>query len=251
MICKSQVRAVDSPRNAASAGQGSEVHLLGEVVGVGPVAEAGAHPPHLRLSTADEGRRRHPIAGSGGEGQLRELVHWSPVHSSLVHSSSLAAGNQAAQSGDLLGMRCDTLREALSARLDGEDPGLDDTAIDGHLGTCGACSAWSDELTTLHRMVRVREAEPVPDLSGPILGIPAARPTRRAARRDAISPARWALFVVALTQLVLAAPALLLGEDVGATVHVAPRARFLRRRAGDRPAGGGVATRAARGDCSR
>ena len=36
-----------------------------------------------------------------------------------------------------------------------------------------------------------------------------------------ISPARWALFVVALTQLVLAAPALLLGEDAGATVHVA------------------------------
>jgi predicted anti-sigma-YlaC factor YlaD len=117
-------------------------------------------------------------------------------------------------------MRCDTLREALSARLDGEDPGLDDTAIDAHLGTCGACSAWSDELATLHRMVRVREAEPVPDLSDQILGIPAA-PSRRAARREAISPARWALFVVALTQLVLAAPALVLGEDVGATVHVA------------------------------
>ena len=47
------------------------------------------------------------------------------------------------------------------------------------------------------------------------------RPPVGAPRREVISPARWALFVVALTQLVLAAPALLLGEDTGATVHVA------------------------------
>ena len=117
-------------------------------------------------------------------------------------------------------MRCDTIREALSARLDGELPGLDDDTIDGHLRACEACSTWSEELTTLHRMVRVREAEPVPDLSAAILGIPSA-PSPRPARREAISTARWALFVVALTQLVLAAPALLLGEDAGAPVHVA------------------------------
>ena len=119
-------------------------------------------------------------------------------------------------------MRCDTLREALSARLDGEDPGLDDTAIDGHLGTCGACSAWSDELTTLHRMVACPRGRGDPGPERPDPRHPGRRSVPpRAARREAISPARWALFVVALTQLVLAAPALLLGEDVGATVHVA------------------------------
>ena len=33
-------------------------------------------------------------------------------------------------------MRCGTIREALSARLDGEDPGLPDDDIDAHLGGC-------------------------------------------------------------------------------------------------------------------
>jgi len=117
-------------------------------------------------------------------------------------------------------MRCDTIREAISARLDGEAPGLEESAIDAHLAGCSACVAWSEELATLHRMVRVREAEAVPDLTGSILGSH-ARPGRRTWRSEVISPARWALFVVALTQLVLAAPALLLGEDTGATVHVA------------------------------
>jgi predicted anti-sigma-YlaC factor YlaD len=117
-------------------------------------------------------------------------------------------------------MRCDRFREALSARLDGEAPGIDEATIDQHLGSCDACSSWSDELTTLHRMVRVREAEMVPDLSAAILGT-APAPVRRSPLAEVISPARWALFVVALTQLVLAAPALLLGEDTGATVHVA------------------------------
>jgi len=117
-------------------------------------------------------------------------------------------------------MRCDTIREALSARLDGEAAGLDDDIIDAHLATCRACVAWSDELATLHRMVRVREAEAVPDLSATILGTPRVA-VHHSPPRQEISPARWALFVVALTQLVLAAPALLLGEDAGATVHVA------------------------------
>jgi len=117
-------------------------------------------------------------------------------------------------------MRCDTIREAISARLDGEAAGLEDDTIDAHLAGCAACVAWSDELSALHRMVRVREAEPVPDLTGEILGSQPT-PVRRAWRSEVISPARWALFVVALTQLVLAAPALLLGEDSGATVHVA------------------------------
>ncbi len=119
-------------------------------------------------------------------------------------------------------MRCDTIREALSAHLDGEGAGLDEDAIDHHVRTCRACTAWSEELGALHRMVRVREAEQVPDLTAAILD---AAPDRRRARRsplaEVVSPARWALLVVALTQLVLAAPALLLGEDTGASVHVA------------------------------
>lgn len=121
-------------------------------------------------------------------------------------------------------MRCDTAREALSARLDGEHPGLEAGVLDLHLGTCSACQGWVEELSALHRMVRVREAEPVPDLTAAILAAtpaPATRPSATRWRAEPVSGARWALFAVALTQLVLAGPALLLGEGPGATVHVA------------------------------
>lgn len=141
----------------------------------------------------------------------------------------MVVGNQTGKSDDHHRMECDDVREALSARLDGEPTGHPDEAVDGHLQGCGACTAWSDELVTLHRMVRIREAEAVPDLSAAIVDAyaPAAGDRRRAAARrrrpalgEAVSGARWALFVVALTQLVLAGPALL-GDDPGATVHVA------------------------------
>jgi predicted anti-sigma-YlaC factor YlaD len=118
-------------------------------------------------------------------------------------------------------MECTPIREALSARLDGEAEGIPDHAVDRHLVTCPGCRAWSEEVATLHRMVRVREAEPVPDLSAAIVDAhqPAAT-RRRSLLGQAISGPRWALFVVALTQLVMAGPALF-GDDPGATVHVA------------------------------
>ena len=122
-------------------------------------------------------------------------------------------------------MECDDFRDALSARLDGEDPGLPTEALDAHLAGCRSCTAWSEELAALHRMVRVRTAEPVPDLTARIVDAFVPAPRRAAGWRltsgEVISTSRWALFVVALTQLVLAAPALVLGEDSGATVHVA------------------------------
>jgi predicted anti-sigma-YlaC factor YlaD len=119
-------------------------------------------------------------------------------------------------------MRCDPIREALSARLDGESAGLDDPTIDGHLAGCASCAAWQEDIVTLHRAVRVREAEVVPDLSAAIVDRVAPVPSpRRSPLGEPVSTARWGLFVVALTQLVLAAPALLLGEDAGATVHAA------------------------------
>jgi hypothetical protein len=125
-------------------------------------------------------------------------------------------------------MECAQIREALSARLDGEAADLPDPVVDDHLGGCRACAAWSEEVATLHRMVRVREAERVPDLSVAIVEafVPEGRrakagPARGVLLGEHISGARWALFVVALTQLVLAGPALLLGEDTGATIHVA------------------------------
>lgn len=63
----------------------------------------------------------------------------------------------------------------------------------------------------------MRRAEPVPDLTGSIL---AALP--RSTRPQPIGEwIRYALFTVAATQLLLALPAVLLGEDAGASIHVA------------------------------
>lgn len=127
-------------------------------------------------------------------------------------------------------MDCSVAREALSARLDGEDGPVGSADVDRHVAGCSGCRSWQDDLATLHRMVRVRAADAVPDLSAAIVDahLPAARRQRQRARvavagplAEPISPVRWGLFVVALTQLVLAAPPLLLGEDAGATVHVA------------------------------
>lgn len=119
-------------------------------------------------------------------------------------------------------MDCELLREALSARLDGEDPGVEAAALDAHLAACPACTGWAAELSGLHRLVRVRAAEPVPDLTGAIMAS-APRPVDprvAAARPRPVSSARWALFAVALTQLVLAAPDLVMGGD-GTAVHAA------------------------------
>jgi predicted anti-sigma-YlaC factor YlaD len=125
-------------------------------------------------------------------------------------------------------MDCSVVREAISACLDGEEGPIDEAAADTHVASCRACQAWREDLATLHRTVRVRAADPVPDLSGPIVDahLPTAHRRGRSilARgplAEPVSPVRWGLFVVALTQLVLAVPPLLFGEDAGATVHVA------------------------------
>ncbi len=108
---------------------------------------------------------------------------------------------------------CSAAHEMLSARLDGDESVLDAARVDAHLAGCVRCRAYAARLARLHRAVRVRAAEPVPDLSEAILA--RARPARTA------DWARAALLVVALTELVLALPRILLGEEAGASAHIA------------------------------
>jgi predicted anti-sigma-YlaC factor YlaD len=122
-------------------------------------------------------------------------------------------------------MDCSACREAISARIDGEDAGLEAEAVDGHLAACSACRAWGARATTVTRSARVGVAEPVPDLTAQIMAriTPPARasaPGRRAAAAPPTMVARLGLFLVAAAQLCLAVPALL-GNDAGASVHVA------------------------------
>jgi predicted anti-sigma-YlaC factor YlaD len=120
-------------------------------------------------------------------------------------------------------MSCDPFREALSAQIDGEDGGMSLAALDAHLADCGDCRAFALRMASTARAVRLQPAEPVPDLTVSILTAIAATPARRSFRWDpSETPGviRLTLALVALTQVVAAAPAVV-GNDLGAPIHVA------------------------------
>jgi len=67
-------------------------------------------------------------------------------------------------------MGCDHYREALSAQLDGEEPGVAPATVERHVEACASCRSWIGALTAVHRRIRIREAEVIPDLTPTILG---------------------------------------------------------------------------------
>ncbi|OZM73061.1 hypothetical protein CFN78_12645 [Amycolatopsis antarctica] len=117
-------------------------------------------------------------------------------------------------------MSCETFREALSARLDGETGPLPDAEVDAHVDECAACRSWYAEGTRLRRSMVVRAAPPVPDLTAAILEN--APPPRR----DRWGP-RVALAVVALAQCGLAFAQLLGVPDLAHGAHGALTAGHL------------------------
>lgn len=65
------------------------------------------------------------------------------------------------------------VRAALSARVDGEDTGLDDDVVDAHVSHCASCRAYYDRVLSLSHNLRFVEADggmaPPEDLSQLIL----------------------------------------------------------------------------------
>ena len=95
-------------------------------------------------------------------------------------------------------MRCDAVREELSAMLDGEAPGLDRTSVDEHVRTCPGCRRWRDDAARINRLAALSPAEDeaVPGLVDTIMA------TYRVPRRARLCTlARAGLLVVALLQL--------------------------------------------------
>ncbi|HST47624.1 zf-HC2 domain-containing protein [Jatrophihabitans sp.] len=113
-------------------------------------------------------------------------------------------------------MSCEAFREAASARLDGERPGIPSVVLDEHLAGCPGCSMWLDAATRAGRLLRVSGVTP-PDLSEPILreaGLPAARLLRRRRGLQA------ALIALAGLQWAVSVPGMW-GESVGmAAMHM-------------------------------
>src|SRR4029450_6267094 len=110
---------------------------------------------------------------------------------------------------------CERYREALSARLDGEDPGIAETLIDAHLVGCADCRSWVAAAKALgsHELfgdVCVLRSGVMNEILGQGPG-----PARR--QRPATGW-RIALLMVALLQLVVTWPGLLLDEG-SASAH--------------------------------
>jgi len=125
-------------------------------------------------------------------------------------------------SADYPDMECENYRLGISARLDGEDAGVDDAALAWHLAKCEACRRFEAEAISLTRTVRVAAAEPVPDLAPAIMA--AIHEERTAASRKPLfdpQALRGGLIALAVVQMLLALPVLLFGRDAGAPVHIA------------------------------
>jgi predicted anti-sigma-YlaC factor YlaD len=109
---------------------------------------------------------------------------------------------------------CLTCREALSARMDGEDEPVPTEQTDRHLTSCADCRAWQARVEHQSRMLRIRQAPPVPDLSAAILDMAAPPQETRGWW------ARIALIAVATAQLALAMSQLIgVHLTVGASTH--------------------------------
>jgi len=125
-------------------------------------------------------------------------------------------------------MTCMQIRHALSARLDGEDVGIDEAAMHAHLATCADCRRYSHDTERLHRAVRLAPAPTIPDRAAGILAAIGADSLARdaAAGQSATGDTdtrrllSWLLVAIAVAQIGVAIPALF-GSDAGLPVHTA------------------------------
>jgi len=156
-----------------------------------------------------------------------------------------SAGNSGALPDDFPGMTCSQTRTALSAALDGEDPGVPAGSAEAHLAGCPACRAWQAGAREVSAAVRSEVPEDAPDLTTPVLAAVvgdwrarAARAARADRRRSALrtppgavdrsalatrggrSVLRVALAVTALAQLLSALPVLLGVGALDAATHL-------------------------------
>ena len=113
-------------------------------------------------------------------------------------------------------MDCDRWRDAVSARLDGEDPGIDDALVDAHLERCAACRGYAASVAAARPGQRIGLAGEVPDLSRRV-----RKAVALADRAGRWSIVRALLFVVAVEIIAFSLPALVLGDEQDTGGHAA------------------------------
>jgi predicted anti-sigma-YlaC factor YlaD len=105
-------------------------------------------------------------------------------------------------------MDCMRAQTLLSASLDGEAQPADAAPLQAHLATCGTCATFASDATSLHRLVRIAPAEPVPDLTAEIL-----RATPLPDAPAAGAPLRLALVAIAIVQVMVSLPSLFVASE--------------------------------------
>jgi predicted anti-sigma-YlaC factor YlaD len=113
-------------------------------------------------------------------------------------------------------MTCERWQEAVSARLDGEDLGVDAALLDAHLRRCPACRRFADQAAAIHAPMRVTPADDVPDLSRRV-----RKAVALADRAGAWGVARALLVVVAVQIVAFSIPDLLFGDEADTSMHAA------------------------------
>ncbi|MGH9104991.1 MAG: redoxin domain-containing protein [Acidimicrobiales bacterium] len=83
-------------------------------------------------------------------------------------------------------MDCSSAREAISALLDQEPPGVPLASLEGHLASCGACRSWQQRAHEMMPRVRLQAAQVSPPVPARLLDAMA----RHLPRHGAPNPAR-------------------------------------------------------------
>ncbi|HKS44687.1 MAG TPA: zf-HC2 domain-containing protein [Amycolatopsis sp.] len=114
-------------------------------------------------------------------------------------------------------MDCATAREAISATLDGEDPGVEPAALDLHVDGCPACASWRDDAAAVTRLARLAPAGETPDVTAEVVSH-FSLPTRL----RSVDWGRWALVFAAVSQFSIVVSMLLLPQPMGDGMSIAP-----------------------------
>jgi hypothetical protein len=143
-------------------------------------------------------------------------------------------------------MECDSAHEAISAQIDGEDPGVPADALEAHIAGCAGCQGWRQRAHSVTRRARLGGPFLDHDLTARVLAAtspPLAGDRRRPARRAGLMGGQ-AVGADGAQHLIAVAGAILLFWQARAATHgtapdAASRAVADNRAAAARPDGAG------------
>ncbi len=131
----------------------------------------------------------------------------------MLPDSVSTDGNLSGISDDLALVTCQAIRDAISARVDGEDPGMAMRVIEAHLRSCDNCRQFQAAADT-RWIGGVSSASQLPDLSRRVPKLVAL-----ADRASTSSAIRAVLAVVAVQIIVFSVPNLAAPDSSGANAH--------------------------------